>query len=155
MDLRVWVVYIARKLWISDAYIPGAEEADKQSQVFQLHPILFKKITDHFGKPEIDLLASCVNKKIEKYALWYPEPDAIAINAFYVKWSDTNFYIFQPLSIKSQMLAKALRNKKNAAIVVPNWNTQYWYPQLMQMTEGSEIFFEPDQTNLLLPHKSN
>ena len=53
------------------------------------------------------------------------------------------------------MLAKALRNKKNAAIVVPNWNTQYWYPQLMQMTEGSEIFIEPDQTNLLLTHKSN
>lgn len=50
--------------------LPGAEnkEAHEQSQIlqdateWQLNPILFKKISNRFCKPKIDLLASRINE---------------------------------------------------------------------------------------------
>ena len=47
-------------MWISEAHIPGKDniEADQQSTEWKLHPELFQKIVDKFGKPDIDLFAS-------------------------------------------------------------------------------------------------
>ena len=47
-------------MWISEAHIPGKDntEADQQSTEWKLHPELFQKIGDKFGKPDIDLFAS-------------------------------------------------------------------------------------------------
>ena len=36
-----------------------------------------------------------------------------------------------PFSLVVPVLAKVNRDKTNAVIVVPDWSTQYWNPQLM------------------------
>ena len=104
-------------------------------------------ITNHFGKSEIDLFVS------RKYVSWVSKQEATAINAFSMTWGKTYFYMFPPFIIIGHSLVKVLRGQTNAVIVAPGWNTQYWYPQLMQMAEGSQMFIEPDHNNLLLTHK--
>ena len=56
---RIWNIYIENKLWVSAAHISGKIniEADQQSTMlrdateWKLHPELFQKIIDKFGKP--------------------------------------------------------------------------------------------------------
>jgi hypothetical protein len=54
----------------------------------------------------IDLLASRLNKQFEKYCAFNPDPDAIAIDAFSMSWSNLTFYCFPPFSC----ILKALQN---------------------------------------------
>ena len=47
--------------------------------------------------------------------------------------------MFTPFSLVGQVLAKMNRAKAKAVIVVPDWSTQYWYPQLIQMTSHEAL----------------
>ena len=74
---RIWNFYIENKLRASAAHIPGKNniEADQQSTLlrdatkWKLHPELFHKIVDKFGKPGIDLFASRINSVVKVCAL--------------------------------------------------------------------------------------
>ena len=62
-------------MWVSAAHIPGKNniEADQQSRILQdatewkLHPVLFHKIADKFGKPGIYLFVSRINRQLKRY----------------------------------------------------------------------------------------
>ena len=62
---------------------------------------------------------------------WHPEPEALAVNAFSLTLNNNYFYMFPPFSLVDQVLAKVNRDNTEAVLVVPDWSTQYWYPQLM------------------------
>ena len=98
-----------------------------------------QKIVDKFGKPDIDLFASRINRQLTRYLPWHPEPEAMAVNAFSLTWNDNYFYMFPCFSLAGQVLAKVNRDKTKAVIVVPDWPTQYWYPHLMQMTNHEPL----------------
>ena len=74
---RKWNFCIQNKLWASASHIPGKNniEANQQSTILQdatewkLHPELFYKIVDKFGKPGIDLFASKINRLVKVCAL--------------------------------------------------------------------------------------
>ena len=91
-------------MWISAAHIPGKDniQADHQSRILQdatkwkLHPELFQKIVDKFGKTDIDLFASRINRQLKSYVSWHPEPEAMAVNAFSLTWNSKFFYMFPP-----------------------------------------------------------
>ena len=148
-------------MWISAAHIPGKDniEADHQSRILQdatewkLHPELFQKIVDKFGKPDIDLFASRINRQLKSYVSWHPEPETMAVNDFSLTWNNKFFYMFPPFSLVGRVLAKVIREKADALIVVPDWSTQYRYPQLMQMTTHEPLCFQPSPKNLMLTHK--
>ena len=61
---QIWALCIANNNWLSAIYLPGCKnvEADAESRVFNdrtewmLDPQIFKRITNKFGSPEIDLL---------------------------------------------------------------------------------------------------
>ena len=99
---RIWDFCTKNQLWVSAAHIPGTIniEADKQSRVLQdatewkFNPALFHKIVEKFGKPDIDLFATRINKQLDRYASWHPEPEAMAINAFSLTWNNNYFYMF-------------------------------------------------------------
>ena len=121
------------QLWLSAAHIPGTVniEADKQSRVLEdatewkLNPALFQKIAEKFGKPDIYLFATRINKHVDRYVFWHLEPKAMAINAFCLTWNNNYFYMFPPFSLVGQVLAKIHRDKANAGIVIPDCSTQY------------------------------
>ena len=63
--------------------------------------------------------------------------------------------MFPPFSLVDRVLAKMNRDKTEAVIVVTDWSTQYWYPQLMQMTTHEPLYFQPSPENLILTNKSS
>ena len=77
----------------------------------------------------------------------------MAVNAFSLTWNNIFFYMFPLFSLVGRVLAKVIRDKTDAVIVVPDWSTQYWYPQLMQMPTHEPIYFQPSPKNLMLTHK--
>ena len=94
------------KLWVSEAHIPDKNNiaADQQSGILQdateskLHPELFQKIVDKFGKPDIALFASTISRKLKRYASWHPEPEVIAVHALCLTW-DNNFFTCSQLLV--------------------------------------------------------
>ena len=77
----------------------------------------------------------------------------MAINFFSLTWSNNYFYMFRPFSRVGRVLAKIHRDETITVIVVPDWSTQYWYLQLLQMTNEDPLSFRPSPRNLALPQK--
>ena len=61
--------------------------------------------------------------------------------------------MFPPFSLVERVLAKVNRDKTEAVIVIPDWSTQYWHPQLMQMTTHEPLYFQSSPKKLILTHK--
>ena len=148
---RIWSFCTENKFWVSTAHMPGKNniDADQQSRILQdatewkLHPELFQKIVDKFGKPDRDLFASRINKQLKRYVSWRPEPEAMAVNVFSLTWNSNFLYMLPPVSLLGRVLAKMNRNKTEAVIVLPDCSTQYWYPWLMQMTSHEPRYIQP------------
>ena len=72
---NIWEFCIRRNLWLFASYIKSKRNkvADAESRKLRdnlewsLHDTLFEKIIAKFGKPDIDLFASRVNFKVDKY----------------------------------------------------------------------------------------
>ena len=137
------------QLWVAAAHTPGTinTETDKQSRVLEdaterkLNPALFNKIVESFGKPDIDLFATRINNQLDRYVSWHPERQTMVIIAFSLTWNNNYFYKFPPFSLVGRVLGKIHRDKTNAVIVLPDWSTQYWYTQLLQMTNQDHCIF--------------
>ena len=84
-------------------------------------------------EPEIDLSASKINTKCNKYVSYQPDPGAFAINAFHISWEKNSFYAFPPFCITPKVLRKICEDKATGLIVVPNWPTQAWWPFLVRI----------------------
>ena len=80
-------------------------------------------------------------------------PEAMAVNVFSLAWHNNYFYMFPPFNLVGGVLAKVNKDKTKVVTVVLDWSTQYWYPQLMQMTSHEPVYFRPSAKNLILIHK--
>ena len=88
---QLWCWCIPRGISVSATYIQGClnEEADSESRninldgEWMLHPSLLKEAFQLLKcTPNIDLFASRINKQLEKYVSFKPDPDAFAVDAF-------------------------------------------------------------------------
>lgn len=81
---EIWEWAELRNIWLSASHIPGLfnVEADEASRHFtddvewELSPRLWEVIIQKWGLPTIDMFASRINNKVDKYVSWYPEPEA-------------------------------------------------------------------------------
>lgn len=133
---NIWQWYEARNLYIYAHYIKSSEIRVADAESRKVHPdvewslteLAFDKIVHCFGLPLIDLFASRLNKKCALYVSWDRDPDAFAINAFTISWSDKYFYAFPPFPIILKTLRKIILDKAIGIVVLPLWPTQPWYP---------------------------
>lgn len=149
----IFASYIQSK----ENYIADAESRKAQPNIeFELADYAFQQIISTFGKPEIDLFASRVNKKCDKFISWKNDPDAIAIDAFTVSWADYFFYAFPPFSMLLKTLRKIINEKATGIVVAPYWPTQAWYTMFKKSLISEPIYFQPNKTLLTsinsLPH---
>ena len=134
----IWKWCLERNLWISAAHLPGSQniEADHESRHFNdrtewmLHKSSFKKIVQTFGRPSIDIFASRLNTQLDRYISWLPDPNAEAIDAFTLDWSNLAFYAFPPFCLVARCIQKIKSDEASGILVVPNWPTQAWFPCL-------------------------
>lgn len=114
---EIWQYCEERHIWIFTSYINTKDnfEAVRESRrvniEWELCNRAYRKITETFGKPEIDLFASRINHKCDKFVSWKCDPEAFAVDAFTLSWKNFFFYAFPPFSLILKCIQK--KKKKN------------------------------------------
>ena len=86
------------------------------------------------GGPEIDLFATSRNCVIDKFASWGPDPEASFIDSFQVDWgSFESVYIFPPIPLIPKIIQKIIMERARGILIVPNWDSQFWYRHLLRI----------------------
>ena len=155
----IWQWCTSKGIWLTSSHIPGSlnELADKESRIFHdqtewmLQSELFNKVVLVFGRPDIDLFASRLNKQLPRYVAWRPDPAAEDIDAFTVDWSDTYFYAFPPFSLLTRVLQKITEDKAEGIIIAPVWTTQPWFTQVMRACVQTPCLIPNTRDSLHLP----
>ena len=102
-------------------------------------------------KPEIDLFASKLNHQFPRYISYKPNPDAEAVNAFTMSWSDVIFCAFPPFCIIPSVLQKIIKDRARGILVVPDWPSQLWYPILARGLTQRPVVVSARENLLVLP----
>ncbi len=158
---HMWLWCIQKNIWLSATHIPGATntEADRMSRQLHEHTEwalndqVFDRICDQIFKPDIDLFASRLNNKLERYVSWKPDPGAIAIDAFSINWATERFYAFPPFSLLTKVLQKVGEDVAEGILIMPMWSTQPWYSVAMQMLIDHPRILPQMHQLLYLKHK--
>ena len=124
----LWSWCLAKNIWLSAAHIPGVNngDADFESRHFNdrcewsLDNRVFHNLTQIFGLMDIDLFASRLNAKCQRYVAWRRDPQAESIDAFSRSWSDFYAYIFPPFSLIGRCLQKLRHDQGSACVIVAN-----------------------------------
>lgn len=80
---------------------------------------VFDKIENRYCKFDIDFFAYRLNTKTTKYVSRYPEPDAVAVDAFTLTWSSGFYYVFPPFSLINRVIQKIEQDRTEAMLVGP------------------------------------
>ena len=140
LSKEIWMWCIDRNIWISVTFVPGKNNvADEGSRKFNenvewmLDTSIFDELSNLWNIPKLDLFASRLNKQIDRYVSWYPDPGAENINAFSLDWSKEYMYIFCPFSLIMRCVQKIHQDRAECLMICPMWTTQSWWPVLMEM----------------------
>lgn len=155
---KIWDYAEEMSLTLYAAHIPGKHNtlADIYSRKFkdntewELHPKLFKKVVDKWGMPEIDLFASRLNSKCEKFVAWKPDPRAWAIDAFALNWNFKLAYAFPPFCLVSRVWQKFMMEKSSGILIAPLWPSQHWYAAVLNSAKDV-LSFQRKPKNLVHP----
>ena len=159
---RIWVWCQMNQVDITITHIAGVKniKADEQSRKFNdatewmLNPNIFQKLVQNFFLPKIDLFASRLNHQTPKFVSWKPDPEAMAIDAFSLKWNRWDkVYIFPPFSLIQRVLQKLSRDEAEALVIIPNWPTAVWYPQMMRCLVDKPVMIPKTKRTLVLPQR--
>ena len=94
-------------------------EADELSRGLNLNKVLelaldmdiFQEIVCRFGKPVIDFFALRLDHKLERYISFRPDPNAMAMDAFSISWTQQYGYIFAPFITLRMVLQKIVEDE--------------------------------------------
>ncbi len=163
MARKIWFWAMERNIWITVAHIPGIDniEADWESRNFhddtewELSTEIFNIICEKFGKPEIDLFASRINHKLEKYVSWKPDPNAWKIDAYTFSWNGIYAYCFPPFCQIPRIIQKALTDKAELLLVVPLFYTRAWHTLWKKHISDDIYVFKMTNENVFLSFRKN
>lgn len=170
LSRQIWEWCIERNIFLSAQHIPGKMNlrADALSRQFcsnlewSLNTQIFEQVLKMSFTPEIDLFASQLNAKCTDYVSWHPDPNATAVDAFNINWTNLKCYAFPPFSLVPQVLKKIREDKALVLLIAPVWTTQTWFSPLLQLLidrpillpKGDSLLFLP-QSNALHPLKDS
>ena len=130
---EIWQFCIKRNIWLSAAYMPRKTNTDvndesrreNQDTKWMLNPDILSDALERLDvKHEIDLFASKLNHQFPRYMSYKPDPDAEAVSAFTLSWSDVTFCAFPPFCIIPSVLQKIIKDRARGILVVPDWPSQ-------------------------------
>ena len=168
----IWEWCIDHKIWLSAAHIPVKQNRiadfesprnqrtsewrhDKASLICALERLDFKPDVDFFP------LVWTTSSHIVSYT---PDPEAVAIDAFSLSWSNLDFYLawVGPTSIfilflhlvffHWTVLNKLTTGGAQGIYVLPDWRpTQPWYPRALQLLKQNPVYLKARKDLLKLP----
>ena len=110
--IQIWQWAIERHIWLSIEHVAGAltQEADFESREgnnsgeWALSQITLKTIADIFKvTPTIDLFASRINFKVNKFVSWFADPLTFKTDIYF---SNEIFYAYPPINCIQRFLQK-------------------------------------------------
>ena len=155
----IWQWCTEHNIWITMGHIPGQDnvKADKESRDFNLNRELclnnsiFKLGCQKLAfTPNIDLFASRINHQLKPYVSYRPDPEAIAVNAFHISWTQYSFYAFPPFSVIMHVLRKIQEDQATGVMVIPNWPTHVWWTRAMDMLVQQPVLLPRNKHTLFL-----
>lgn len=163
LSRQIWRWCEDRNIFIFASYISSLDNcvADAESRVadpdteWSLSQEFFLRVVDFFGPFEVDLFASLINAKCEAYVSWFPDPGAIATDAFTLSWENINFYAFPPFILLPRVLRKIVNDEAIGTLVVPWWPSQAWFPLFQRLMISRPILFSPNYTLLSSPFRDH
>ena len=141
MAMEIWKWAILRNNFISAVHLPGklnyladceSRKQDNNTE-WTLEEKTYKMIINLFTVPTIDLFASYLNHKVDRYVSWLPDPKAVATNTFHNNFSNEIFYAFPPFSILTKFLQKVEMEKMEGILIAPEWSTQPFFPMIHRL----------------------
>lgn len=138
----IWEWCVDHNAWVTCSHIPGKDNvrADLASRrrndrhEWKLDGVIFQELCAVFGTPSIDLFASRLNKQVDLFCSWTPDPEAAFCDAFSITWSKFKLcYMFPPFSLIIRCLQKMRAEEAEGWMVVPLWPTQPWMGMLLNM----------------------
>ena len=156
---KVWQKAYEQDCWLSINFIRGVDNwrSDLASRIFNartewtLPMSIFGKIAQRFGWPSIDLFASRINHRVNRYVSWTPDPFCVEVDAFYYQWSDEFPYLYPPFNLWNRCVAKIQQDAVQKAIILfPLWPNQPWFPQILELLI-SHIYTIPKEPRIFLP----
>ena len=91
---------------------------------------------------EVDLFASRLSTQLPRFYSWRPDPQSQALDAFFQGWSKVRGYAFPPFALEGRCLRQLLaKNVLHLVQVAPVWQSQPWYPLLLQLCVAPPILF--------------
>ena len=154
----VWDLADELKLQLSISHVPGKwNTVDVTSRILSYRTkwCLPKKwvsyLCSHFNiTPTIDMFASRLNNKCDRYAAFAPNPYCEVVDCFTTSWTDEVVYSFQPFNLTHRVLSKINNDKCTALIIFPFWPNQPWFSLLTNMLLTTPVML-PEQCQVYLP----
>ena len=156
---QIWQWCLGREITLTGEYLPGHMniEADWESRYFKdtsswkLDPEIFSHLMKVMGPCSVDLFADRTNAQLNKYYSWKEDPHAQASDAMLQTWKNIMGYAFPPFCMILPCLAKVREEKCQVVIVTPTWQTQHWYPLLLQMSIDFPVLIPMNTRTLTAP----
>ena len=101
------------------------------------------------GTADIDLFASRVSRQLPCYISWKLDPFSKGRDVYQRSWEYQNGYAFPPFSLIGRVLRKVQTDQAKLLLVTPTWQSQSWYPCLIQMSVDKPILI-PQVEDLLM-----
>ena len=158
---NIWQWCIDREIFISASHLSGSDNisADFLSRNFsdstewQLKKEIFDRVCKLFFIPDVDLFSSRLNRQLEKFVTWFPEPGSYKTDAFFFSWHDFAPYIFAPFNLIGRVVNKiAIDQVDKALLIVPLWRSQPWFPLLLSYMISFPVRLPHHKDLLTLPH---
>ena len=138
LTLQLWKWCLQHNILITAEHLPGVSNvrADRELRTFidssdwKLQPEI---IQCFLKNREIDLFATRLTNQLKSYVSWRPDPQAVATDAFSIDWSQLKGYAFPPFNLIPRTLMKVISDNANIVLVAPIWQTQHWWPLLLQL----------------------
>lgn len=134
-------------------------EADEESRTvnddteWAILPEVFRAIKQIHPCLSVDLFASRLNHKLDKYVSGRADPKAMLTDAFSFTCANECYFIFPPFSLIGRILKKVQEDKTEAVLIAPIWCTQSWWPSLLNLICGESFQIRQTNSSLYLPHK--
>lgn len=141
---------------LSAVHIPGVENwiADYLSREtidqgeWSLHPEVFQLIVARWGLPDIDLMASRHNRKVQRFVARSLDPQAHAVDALVIPWDFPLTYIFPPLALLPKVIKKVKRENTTTILIAPHWPRRSWFADIVALARDKP-FRLPQREDLL------
>ena len=77
------------------------------------------------------MFACHLNKQVENFVSWHPDPVEFAVDAFSVSWSEELIFGFPCFSLIGRLVQKLQQDQGELKLVAPVWLTQGWFTAIM------------------------